>query len=98
MKPGDCIYVFATETFPLARADYSIETCPRRNELYVVCQDGSIKARWEPSRRIGWRLIEEDNMYFYECGHYPQSCVVSWHSALVLGPEFQTTQTHCQSH
>lgn len=84
MKPGDCIYVFASETLPMERSDYSIETCPRRNELYVVCADGTIKARWDPSRRIGWRLIEEDNMYFYECGHYPQSCVVSWHSRIPI--------------
>lgn len=84
MKPGDCVYIFASEAFPMERDDYSVETCPRRNELYVVCADGSIKARWDPSRRIGWRLIEEDNMYFYECGHYPQSCVVSWHSRLSL--------------
>jgi hypothetical protein len=38
----------------------SYETYPHRNELYVVCKDGSIQSRHDPERYIAWELIENE--------------------------------------
>ena len=43
----------------------NLEGGPKRNELYVVCQDGSIQSVHEPSRPIGWELIEDGDEFWY---------------------------------
>jgi len=56
---------------------------PKLNELYVVCQDGSIQSVYEPDTPIGWELIESGNEYFYrmtQVGFTPKKCLVRYHS------------------
>ena len=60
------------------------EVGPKRNELYVVCQDGSIQSVHEPSRPIGWELIEGefDDWYYRvtQMNHPRKRCAVRYHS------------------
>ena len=60
-----------------------LEGGPKRNELYVVCKDGSIQSVHEPSRPIGWELIEEGDEWFYrvtQMNHPKKRCAVRYHS------------------
>lgn len=61
-----------------------LEGGPRRNELYVVCKDGSIQSVHEPSRPIGWELIEDefDDWYYRvtQMNHPKKRCAVRYHS------------------
>ena len=60
-----------------------LEGGPKRNELYVVCQDGSIQSVHEPSRPIGWELIEEGDDWYYrvtQMNHPRKRCAVRYHS------------------
>lgn len=60
----------------------NLEGAPRRNELYVVCRDGSIQSVYEPERPIGWELLEEDNTWYYrvtQMNHKPEPCLVRFH-------------------
>ena len=62
----------------------NLEGGPQRNELYVVCQDGSIQSVHEPSRPIGWELIDDDaNEWYYrvtQMNHPRKRCAVRYHS------------------
>ena len=61
----------------------NLEGGPQRNELYVVCQDGSIQSVHEPSRPIGWELIEDGDEWFYrvtQMNHPRKRCAVRYHS------------------
>ena len=62
----------------------NLEGGPQRNELYVVCQDGSIQSVHEPSRPIGWELIEGefDDWYYRvtQMNHPRKRCAVRYHS------------------
>jgi hypothetical protein len=62
----------------------NLEGGPQRNELYVVCQDGSIQSVHEPSRPIGWELIEGefDDWYYRvtQMNHPKKRCAVRYHS------------------
>lgn len=56
---------------------------PKRGELYVVCRDGSIQSVFEPTRSIGWELIEKDDRFFYrvtQMNHQPKPCLVFFNS------------------
>lgn len=58
---------------------YGIEECPMRNEVYVVCQDGSIQSVYEPTRPIGWELLENEDSWYYrvtQMNHLPKRCAV----------------------
>ena len=60
-----------------------LEGGPKRNELYVVCKDGSIQSVHEPNRPIGWELIEHGPEWFYrvtQMNHPKKRCMVSFHS------------------
>jgi hypothetical protein len=61
-----------------------LEGGPKRNELYVVCKDGSIQSVHEPSRPIGWELIEDefDDWYYRvsQMNHPKKRCAVRYHS------------------
>jgi hypothetical protein len=63
---------------------FDLEGGPQRNELYVVCKDGSIKSVHEPSRPIGWELIEGefDDWYYRvtQMNHPRKRCAVRYHS------------------
>ena len=61
----------------------NLEGGPQRNELYVVCQDGSIQSVHEPSRPIGWELIEDGDEWYYrvtQVNHPRKRCAVRYHS------------------
>lgn len=61
----------------------NLEGGPKRNELYVVCKDGSIQSVYEPSRPIGWELIEEGEEFWYrvtQMNHPRKRCAVRYHS------------------
>jgi len=61
----------------------SLKGGPQRNELYVVCKDGSIQSTYEPTRPIGWELIEDGDEWFYRVTHmnHPRKrCMVMYHS------------------
>jgi hypothetical protein len=60
-----------------------LEGGPKRNELYVVCKDGSIQSVHEPSRPIGWELIEDGDDWYYrvtQMNHPKKRCAVRYHS------------------
>jgi hypothetical protein len=60
-----------------------LEGAPLRNELYVVCKDGSIQSVYSPNRPIGWELIEEGDEWYYrvtQMNHTPKRCIVHFHS------------------
>lgn len=62
---------------------WDLEGGPQRNELYVVCKDGSIQSVNEPNRPIGWELIEDGDDWFYrvtQMNHPLKRCAVRYHS------------------
>lgn len=75
----------ATGLFP-TMSTYGIidlEGGPVKNELYVVCKDGSIQSVYQPERPIGWELIEDGNDWYYrvtQMNHPRKRCAVRFHS------------------
>jgi len=67
-----------------------LELAPRRNDLYVICADGSVQSVHEPDRPIGWELLESEYGWSYrvtQVGFDPQPCLVEGHSrAEVIRP------------
>ena len=64
----------------------ALELAPRPNDLYVVCQDGSVQSVWEPDRAIGWEIFESETGWSYrvtQVGFEPQPCLVRYHSRAV---------------
>jgi hypothetical protein len=60
-----------------------LEGGPKRNELYVVCKNGSIQSVHEPDRPIGWELIEDGDDWYYrvtQMNHPRKRCAVRYHS------------------
>jgi len=60
-----------------------LEGGPKRNELYVVCRDGTVQSVYEPDRPIGWELIEDGDAWFYrvtQMNHPRKRCSVRFHS------------------
>ena len=63
-----------------------LELAPCRNDLYVICADGSVESVWDPARPIGWELLESENGWSYrvtQVGFEPRPCIVSYHSRAV---------------
>lgn len=61
----------------------NLEGGPKRNELYVVCKDLSIQSVYEPSRPIGWELIEDGDEFWYrvtQANQPKKRCAVRYHS------------------
>lgn len=80
------------------------EGLPRRNELYVVCQDGSIQVAHSPATPVKWKLIETTE---YE--HYcllpltavqpvlvAVPCSMRYHSRLMDPPPGRGSPTHTE--
>lgn len=66
-----------------------LEGGPKRNELYVVCKDGSIQSVHEPNRPIGWELIEDGDDWYYrvtQMNHPRKRCAVRYHSRVENPP------------
>ena len=66
-----------------------LEGGPKRNELYIVCQDGSIQSVYEPNRPIGWELIEDAEGFWYrvtQMNHPRKRCAVRFHSRVDAPP------------
>jgi hypothetical protein len=62
-----------------------LEGGPKRNELYVVCKNGTIQSVYEPDRPIGWELIEDGNDWYYrvtQMNHPKKRCAVRYHSRI----------------
>lgn len=60
----------------------NLEGGPVKNELYVVCGDLSIRSVYEPSRLIGWELIEDGDVWYYrvtQIDHPRKRCAVRFH-------------------
>lgn len=67
----------------------NLEDVPKRNELYVVCQDGSIQSVHEPDRPIGWELIEDGLETYYrvtQMNHKRKRCAIWFHSRTEAPP------------
>jgi hypothetical protein len=67
-----------------------LEGGPKRNELYVVCKDGSIQYVHDPNRPIGWELIEDGDEFWYrvtQMNHPKKRCAVRYHSRTDNPPE-----------
>jgi hypothetical protein len=68
----------------------NLEGGPLHNELYVVCKDGSVQSVAEPSRPIGWELIESGDDWFYrvtQMNHPPKRCFIRYHTRVTDPPE-----------
>jgi hypothetical protein len=62
---------------------WNLEGGPQRNELYVVCKNGTIQSVYEPDRPIGWELIEDGDEFWYrvtQMNHPRKRCAVRYHS------------------
>jgi hypothetical protein len=58
---------------------FDLEGGPVKNELYVVCKNGTIQSVYEPERPIGWELIEDGDEWFYrvtQMNHPRKRCAV----------------------
>ena len=60
VAPGDLITL---EVASEARYG-NFERLPRKNEIYVVCDDMSIQSTHEPGRVIRWKLVIEDDVAY----------------------------------
>lgn len=61
----------------------NLEGGPVKNELYVVCKNGTIQSVYEPERPIGWELIEDGDEFWYrvtQMNHPRKRCAVRYHS------------------
>jgi len=61
----------------------SLELSPVKNELYVICKDGSVQSVNEPDRPIGWELHDTPNGWRFrisQMGFESQPCEVTYHS------------------
>ena len=68
----------------------NLEGGPQRNELYVVCQNGTIQSVNEPDRPIGWELIEDGDEFWYrvtQMNHPRKRCAVRYHSRVEDPPK-----------
>ncbi len=68
---------------------FDLEGGPVKNELYVVCQNGTIQSVYEPDRPIGWELIEEGGEFWYrvtQMNHPRKRCSVRYHSRVADPP------------
>jgi len=78
MRPGLQFYAE-----PMARDGDPTASVPKRNELYVICRDGSVKSLWDPDQPIGWSLMESGDQWFYcekRAGADPKPCLVRYHA------------------
>lgn len=55
------------------------EDGPRRNEVYVICKDGSVRSVFDPDRPIMWNLVDDNDGWYYVTREGRQSCSVFFH-------------------
>lgn len=60
---------------------------PVENELYVMCEDGSIQSVFRPELPIKWDLIETSEDFFYKTKEQTKQCLVWWHGKMENIPE-----------
>lgn len=61
---------------------YSLEGCPKSDDVYVICEDWSIQSRDDPDRPIGWELIEVEDGWMYrvtQMNHKPKPLSISFY-------------------
>jgi hypothetical protein len=46
-------------------ADSSNEDGPKRNELYVMIEDGSVRSFHDLTRKLDWDIVEKEEGFFY---------------------------------
>ena len=71
-----------------------LEDRPKKDDVYVICKDGSVQSRVEPGRPIGWELLELDNTWAYrvtQMNHKPKPLAVSFYGWATDIPEGYTT-------
>jgi hypothetical protein len=71
-----------------------LEDRPKKDDVYVICKDGSVQSRIEPDRPIGWELLELDNSWAYrvtQMNHKPKPLAVSFYGWASDIPEGYTT-------
>lgn len=92
LRPGDLVYVdnvatpYPKEGLFRTMSTYGYESHPRRNDLYLVCKDMSLKSYHEPGRLIGWSLEETPTGWFTRLQLERTRAVVRYHSHIDVGP------------
>lgn len=56
-----------------------LEDIPNKNDVYIICKDGSVQSRHDPGRPIGWELIELDNGWMYRVNYDAKPLAVSFY-------------------
>jgi len=81
MRPGLQFYCFPSKT-PY-EAEGRLELVPKKNELYVICTDGTVQAVNDPDRHIGWEVYAKGAGWEWRSwGTEPEPCMVSFHSTV----------------
>jgi hypothetical protein len=91
IRPGLKFEIFPTppDSSLLERtiSTYGQEIWPRSNEVYMVTSDLSIVSLFEPTKVIGWELLDENDSWYFRIkstGCKPHRC-----SIRVIGYELQ---------
>lgn len=85
VREADAEYCGLPRTVSTYQYGDRLQTSPKRNEVYVMCQDGSIQSVFDPTLPIGWELIEDNSEFFYrvtQVGHEPKKFSVFYHGKL----------------
>jgi hypothetical protein len=87
LRPGLKFYAHSIEPWALRRtvSNYGqdVETEPQRNELYLIREDGSIQAVFDPNRKIVWQIHANENGSFYsQPGQGLKQCIILYHGNL----------------
>lgn len=61
-------------------ADSNSADGPKRNELYVMIEDGSVRSFHDLTRKLDWDIVEKDTGFFYRTtqDQTPKSCFVRY--------------------
>lgn len=70
------------------------EEFPVRNETYVVCQDGTIQAMYDPERCILWSLVEGDDGWSDGQGNPLIVSFVGWRADVPEGHGSDSTNAY----
>ena len=70
------------------------EEFPVRNETYVVCQDGTIQAMYDPQRCILWSLVEGDDGWSDGNGNPLIVSFVGWRADVPEGHGSDSTNAY----
>lgn len=59
-------------------ADSNREDGPKRNELYVMIEDGSVRSFHDLTRELDWDIVEKEEGFFYRINGDLKSCFVRY--------------------